>query len=74
MSGHDGVLAALLNCLKTQLLILCGAIQTIRPRVFTRLKIPTDISIHLDDDYSTLEDVLYTEIIHLNQHLTSLLR
>lgn len=72
--GYDGFLAALLNCFKTQLIILSGAIRTIRPRVLKRLSLPVNLEVHLDEEFPELEKALYGEFVLLNKHLEVLLR
>ncbi|KAJ8948922.1 hypothetical protein NQ314_008324 [Rhamnusium bicolor] len=73
LNGYDVLFAALLNCLKTQLIILSEAMRTIRQRILKRLNLPENFQIIHDHDLPELEEELFKEINHLIKHLIELL-
>lgn len=72
--GEDGIFCALLNCLKTQLDVVCKALLTIRLRTLTKLNLPLDYATMHDDDCPELEKALYKELNQCIKHITSLLK
>lgn len=65
---------SLANCLKTQLHILGGAIQTIRERTLDKLDLPLDFNVFRDEDHLILEKEMYKELRHCTKHLIILIR
>lgn len=72
--GHDGHYASILNCMRAQLEVLCGAITSTRPRIYERLNLPKTYEIIHDIENSKLEIELYKELKKCNRHLNELMR
>nr|ALR72574.1 odorant receptor OR31 [Colaphellus bowringi] len=72
-AAHDGLLAGLLICLKTQLLILGDIFRTLRQRVLSRLNIPEDYSVIHDEENPALEEEMYRQLCLCTEHLKILL-
>ncbi|KAJ8933301.1 hypothetical protein NQ318_012258 [Aromia moschata] len=72
--GHDGVFVALLNCLRTQLLILGGAFRTIRKRCFKKHNIHEDKLMCYQENHPELENEIYGELNRCIKHLHLLLK
>ncbi|XP_074033350.1 odorant receptor 4-like [Leptinotarsa decemlineata] len=70
---HDGVFFGLLNCLKTQLLIICDIFKTIRARSLMAVNLPQNYTILHDKHNPILERELYRQLTHCTQHLKILL-
>ncbi|CAH1993999.1 unnamed protein product [Acanthoscelides obtectus] len=70
---HDALYFAFVYCLKTQFLILGGAIRTIRGRVLQRLNLPSNYAVFNDDHHPALEKEMYNELIFVNKHFKLLI-
>nr|ALR72579.1 odorant receptor OR36 [Colaphellus bowringi] len=70
---HDGVFVGLLNCLKTQLLIVCNIFTTIRARSLKAVNLPKNYKILHDEYNPALEKELYRQLSHCTEHLKLLL-
>ncbi|KAG5894054.1 hypothetical protein JTB14_003918 [Gonioctena quinquepunctata] len=72
-STIDALIAGLLNCLKTQLLIIGDVFKTIRQRSLKNLGLPEDYAILHDVDNPDLEEEMYRQLTHSTKHLKVLL-
>ncbi|KAG5894056.1 hypothetical protein JTB14_003919 [Gonioctena quinquepunctata] len=70
---HDALFAGLLNCLKTQLLIIGDVFKTIRQRSLKNLDLPEDYAVLHDVDNPDLEEEMYRQLTHSTKHLKVLL-
>ncbi|KAG5879514.1 hypothetical protein JTB14_019115 [Gonioctena quinquepunctata] len=70
---HDGVFVSLLNCLKTQLLIVGDVFRSMRERSLQALNLPQNYTILHDRDNLLLEKELYRQLTHCTEHLRILL-
>ncbi|KAG5874759.1 hypothetical protein JTB14_003381 [Gonioctena quinquepunctata] len=73
ISAHDGIFTGLLNCLKTQMLIICDVFQTIRVRALKTTNLPENYAIFQDMHNPVLEKEIYRLLIHTTEHLKILL-
>nr|CAI5870208.1 unnamed protein product [Callosobruchus analis] len=71
---HDALYFSLIYCLKTQFLVLCGAIRTIRERVLLRMNIRPSFTVLHDEDFPELEKEIYKEMQFINDHFGLLIR
>ncbi|KAG5879513.1 hypothetical protein JTB14_019114 [Gonioctena quinquepunctata] len=70
---HDGVFVSLLNCLKTQLLIVGTVFKSIRERSLQAVNLPENHTILHDENNFLLEKELYRQLTHCTEHLRILL-